>query len=267
MRALDFEPGELEQIEERLFALRGFARKYQVSADELIQLRDKMDAELADFEQDQNTLVHLEDEVEQAQKNYDTLAQALSIKRREVAKHLSESVMAELPALKLEKAEFIVEMQSDVERRSAEGIDRVEYWVRTNPGTRAGPMLSVASGGELSRFLLALKVVLSDRGSAPTLIFDEIDTGVGGAVAAAIGQRLRRLSENIQVFAITHAPQVASKAHSHFLISKEESDDKGRFVTAVHKMEERERAEEIARMLAGEQITKEARAAAQKLLA
>ncbi|WP_208435932.1 DNA repair protein RecN [Bartonella phoceensis] len=267
IRALDFEPYELEQIEERLFALRGFARKYHVSADELVQLRDKMYAELADFEEAQITLMRFEDEAKQAQENYDTLAQALSIKRREAAKNLSESVMTELPALKLEKAEFIVEMQTDVERRNAEGCDRIEYWVRTNPGTRAGPMLSVASGGELSRFLLALKVVLSDRGSAPTLIFDEIDTGVGGAVAAAIGQRLQRLSESVQVFAITHAPQVASKAHSHFLISKVESGDKGCFVTAIHKMEEHERAEEIARMLAGEQITEEARAAAQKLLA
>ncbi|WP_273788060.1 DNA repair protein RecN [Bartonella grahamii] len=267
IRALDFEPDELERIEERLFSLRGFARKYQVSADELVQLRDKMDAELADFEEAQTILTRFEDEAKQAQKNYDMLAQALSIKRQEVAKHLSESVMTELPALKLERAEFIVEMQSDIEKRSAEGCDRIEYWVRTNPGTRAGPMLSVASGGELSRFLLALKVVLSDRGSAPTLIFDEIDTGVGGAVAAAIGQRLQRLSEHVQVFAITHAPQVASKAHGHFLISKIESHDKGRFVTAIHKMEEHERAEEIARMLAGEQITEEARAAAQKLLA
>ncbi|EJF88282.1 DNA repair protein RecN [Bartonella vinsonii subsp. arupensis OK-94-513] len=266
VRALDFDTGELERIEERLFALRGFARKYHVAADELVLLRDKMDAELADFEDAQATLTRFEHEAQEAQKKYDVLAQALSIKRREVAKHLSESVMAELPALKLEKAEFIVEIQSDIEKRGEEGIDRIEYWVRTNPGTRAGPMLSVASGGELSRFLLALKVVLSDRGSAPTLIFDEIDTGVGGAVAAAIGQRLQRLSKTIQVFAITHAPQVASKAHSHFLISKAESDDKGRFMTAVHKMEEHERAEEIARMLAGEQITQEARAAAQKLL-
>ncbi|WP_273722904.1 DNA repair protein RecN [Bartonella sp. AU18XJBT] len=267
IRALDFEPDELERIEERLFSLRGFARKYQVSADELVQLRDKMDAELAAFEEAQTVLTRFEDEARQAQKEYDTLAQALSIKRQEVAKNLSESVMTELPALKLERAEFIVEMQSDIEKRSAEGCDRIEYWVRTNPGTRAGPMLSVASGGELSRFLLALKVVLSDRGSAPTLIFDEIDTGVGGAVAAAIGQRLKRLSEHVQVFAITHAPQVASKARGHFLISKIESHDKGRFVTAIHKMEEHERAEEIARMLAGEQITEEARAAAQKLLA
>ncbi|MBX4335042.1 DNA repair protein RecN [Bartonella raoultii] len=267
MQALNFEPDELERIEERLFALRGFARKYKVSADELVHLRDKMNAELMNFEEAQITLTRFEEETRKAQKNYDTLAQALSIKRRDAAKHLSEKVMAELPALKLEKAEFIVEIQSEAEKRSAEGIDRVEYWVRTNPGTRAGPMLSVASGGELSRFLLALKVVLSDCGSAPTLIFDEIDTGVGGAVAAAIGQRLQRLSDKIQVFAITHAPQVASKAHSHFLISKVESDDKGCFVTGIHKMEEHERAEEIARMLAGEQITEEARAAAQKLLA
>ncbi|WP_336279524.1 DNA repair protein RecN [Bartonella sp. CB175] len=267
MQALDFDTDELEQIEERLFALRGIARKYHVSADELTKLRDKMDAELADFEEAQITLTRFEDEAREAQKNYDTLAQALSIKRREAANRLSKSVMVELPALKLEKAEFIVEMQSDAERRSAEGIDRVEYWVRTNPGTRAGSMLSVASGGELSRFLLALKVVLSDRGSAPTLIFDEIDTGVGGAVAAAIGQRLQRLSKTVQVFAITHAPQVASKAHSHFLISKAACGDEGRFLTAIHKMEEHERAEEIARMLAGERITEEARAAAQKLLA
>ncbi|WP_336288256.1 DNA repair protein RecN [Bartonella sp. CB60] len=266
MRALDFDTGELERIEERLFALRGIARKYHVSADELAQLRDKMDAELVDFEEAQITLKRFEDEAREAQRNYDTLAQALSMKRKEAANRLSKSVMAELPALKLEKAEFIVEMQSDAGKRSAEGIDRVEYWVRTNPGTRAGPMLSVASGGELSRFLLALKVVLSDRGSAPTLIFDEIDTGVGGAVAAAIGKRLQRLSKNVQVFAITHAPQVASKARSHFLISKSESRDEGRFITAIHKMEEHERAEEIARMLAGEQVTEEARAAAQQLL-
>ncbi|AQX21065.1 DNA replication and repair protein RecN [Bartonella sp. CDC_skunk] len=267
MQALDFDTNELERIEERLFALRGFSRKYHVSGDELAQLCDKMCAELADFDSAQATLVHLETEAQKAQKEYDILAQALSIKRQEVARRLSSSVMDELPALKLEKAEFIVEIQSDAEKYSPDGIDRVEYWVRTNPGTRAGPILSVASGGELSRFLLALKVVLADRGSAPTLIFDEIDTGVGGAVAAAIGQRLLRLSKNIQVFAVTHAPQVASKAHNHFLISKVESGDTGCFVTSVNKIETHERAEEIARMLAGEQVTEEARAAAQKLLA
>ncbi|WP_407965809.1 DNA repair protein RecN [Bartonella sp. C271] len=266
MQALDFDTNELERIEERLFALRGFSRKYHVAGDELAQLRDKMCAEIADFDSSQVTLVHLETEARKAQKDYDILAQALSIKRQEVARRLSASVTDELPALKLEKAEFIVEMQSDAEKYSPDGIDRVEYWVRTNPGTRAGPILSVASGGELSRFLLALKVVLADRGSAPTLVFDEIDTGVGGAVAAAIGQRLLRLSKNIQVFSVTHAPQVASKAHNHFLISKVESGDTGCFFTSINKIENHERAEEIARMLAGEQVTEEARAAAQKLL-
>ncbi|MCZ2328658.1 DNA repair protein RecN [Bartonella sp. F02] len=267
MQALDFDTGELEQIEERLFSLRGFARKYRVTVAELAQLRDKMANELSNFETAQVTLQHLETEAREAQKKYDTLAQSLSKKRQEVAHHLSASVMNELPALKLEKAEFIVEIQSSIEKRGPDGIDRVEYWVRINPGTQAGPLLSVASGGELSRFLLALKVVLADRGSAPTLIFDEIDTGVGGAVAAAIGQRLLHLSKNVQVFAVTHAPQVASKAHTHFLISKIESVDKGQFITAVHKIEEHERIEEIARMLAGEEITEEARAAAKKLLA
>ncbi|ENN91188.1 DNA repair protein RecN [Bartonella bovis] len=267
MQALNFDADELERIEERLFTLRGLARKYHVSVTELPQLCDKMKAELSDFDSAQTTLEHLEAQAQEAQKNYDTCAQALSMKRQEVAQHLSTSVMAELPALKLEKAEFTVNVQSDSEKRNVDGIDRVEYWVRTNPGSRAGPMLNVVSGGELSRFLLALKVVLADRGSAPTLIFDEIDTGIGGAVAAAIGQRLLCLSKSVQVFAITHAPQVASKAHSHFLVSKVESGDKGHFVTRIHKMEECERAEEIARMLAGEQITEEARAAAQKLLA
>ncbi|AQX28241.1 MULTISPECIES: DNA repair protein RecN [unclassified Bartonella] len=267
IQALDFDINELERVEERLFALRGFSRKYHVSGTELAQLRDKMCAELADFDSAQATLVHLETEARKAQKDYDILAQALSIKRQEVARRLASSVMNELPALKLENAEFIVEIQSDAEKYSPDGIDRVEYWVRTNPRTRAGPILSVASGGELSRFLLALKVVLAERGSAPTLVFDEIDTGVGGAVAAAIGQRLLRLSKNIQVFSVTHAPQVASKAHNHFLISKVESVDTGCFVTDINKIENHERAEEIARMLAGEQITEEARAAAQKLLA
>ncbi|WP_208541474.1 DNA repair protein RecN [Bartonella capreoli] len=266
MQALNFDSGELERIEERLFALRGLARKYHVSVAELSQLCDKMKDELSDFDSAQTTLEHLRVKAQEAQKKYDASAQALSIKRQEVAHRLSTSVMAELPALKLEKAEFTVNVQSNSEKRNADGIDRVEYWVRTNPGSRAGPMLSVVSGGELSRFLLALKVVLADRGSAPTLIFDEIDTGIGGAVAAAIGQRLLCLSKSVQVFAITHAPQVAAKAHSHFLVSKVEGD-KGHFVTRIHKMEECERAEEIARMLAGEQITEEARAAAQKLLA
>jgi DNA repair protein RecN (Recombination protein N) len=177
---------------------------------------------------------------------------------------LTKAVMAELPALKLERAAFIVEMTSQADSRMEEGIDQIEFWVRTNPGTRPGPMMKVASGGELSRFLLALKVALADRGSAPTLVFDEIDTGVGGAVADAIGQRLARLSKRVQVLSVTHAPQVAARAATHFLISKSGSDD--RVATGIAEMDRAARQEEIARMLAGATITDEARAAADRLL-
>lgn len=266
MRALDFDPQELGRVEERLFALRAAARKYNVPVDSLAELRDKMDADLKDLDQSEATVGKLEKEVAIALSNYDEAAARLSQKRHERAKELTAAVMAELPALKLERAEFIVEITSNKDERTTEGIDRVEYWVRTNPGTRAGPMMKVASGGELSRFLLALKVALADRGSAPTLVFDEIDTGVGGAVADAIGQRLSRLAKGVQVLSVTHAPQVAARADTHFLISKSEHGDGDRLITKVHKLAMDERAEEIARMLAGEHITNEARAAALKLL-
>ena len=266
MRALDFDPQELSNVEERLFALRAAARKYNVPADNLSELRDKMDQDLKDLDESEETVGKLEKEVATALEDYDKAAEQLSQKRHERAKELTKAVMAELPALKLERAEFIVNIESNKEERTPEGIDRVEYWVRTNPGTRAGPMMKVASGGELSRFLLALKVALADRGSAPTLVFDEIDTGVGGAVADAIGQRLSRLAKGVQVLSVTHAPQVAARADSHFLISKSEHGDGDRLITRVHKLDINERAEEIARMLAGEHITDEARAAALKLL-
>ena len=249
-----------------MFALRAAARKYNVPADNLSELRDKMDQDLKDLDQSEETVGKLEKEVAAALADYDKAAGQLSQKRHERAEELTKAVMAELPALKLERAEFIVNIESNKDERTPEGIDRVEYWVRTNPGTRAGPMMKVASGGELSRFLLALKVALADRGSAPTLVFDEIDTGVGGAVADAIGQRLSRLAKRVQVLSVTHAPQVAARADSHFLISKSEHGDGDRLITRVHKLDMDERAEEIARMLAGEHITDEARAAALKLL-
>lgn len=266
MSALDFDPQELSNVEERLFALRAAARKYNVPADNLSELRDKMDQDLKDLDESEETVGKLEKEVAAALADYDKAAGRLSQKRHERAEELTKAVMAELPALKLERAEFIVNIESNIDERTPEGIDRVEYWVRTNPGTRAGPMMKVASGGELSRFLLALKVALADRGSAPTLVFDEIDTGVGGAVADAIGQRLSRLAKGVQVLSVTHAPQVAARADSHFLISKSEHGDGDRLITRVHKLDMDERAEEIARMLAGEHITDEARAAALKLL-
>jgi DNA repair protein RecN (Recombination protein N) len=264
LRAIEYDPQGLERTEERLFALRAAGRKHSVAVDDLAGLRDRMAADLADLDAGEERLAVLERQAQASRDVYDRLAADLSEKRRAAAQHLEEAVTAELPALKLERAQFIVELSSDRDDRQAEGIDQIEYWVRTNPGTRPGPMMKVASGGELSRFLLALKVALADRGSAPTLVFDEIDTGVGGAVADAIGQRLVRLSRRVQVLSVTHAPQVAARAHTHYLISKSGGAD--RVSTGIAAMDRPQRQEEIARMLAGATITEEARAAAERLL-
>ncbi|TIS55179.1 DNA repair protein RecN [Mesorhizobium sp.] len=264
LRATEYDPQRLEKAEERLFSLRAASRKHGVAVDDLAQLRDTMAADLADLDAGEERLHGLEKQAAAAREAYDISAAQLSSLRHAAAAGLTKAVMAELPALKLERAEFIVEMTSDGDSRMEEGIDQVEFWVRTNPGTRPGPMMKVASGGELSRFLLALKVALADRGSAPTLVFDEIDTGVGGAVADAIGQRLARLSKRVQVLSVTHAPQVAARAATHFLISKSGGAD--RVATGIAEMDRAARQEEIARMLAGATITDEARAAAERLL-
>jgi len=264
MRASEYDPDRLEKVEERLFALRAAARKHNVQVDDLAALRDRMDADLADLDAGGERLILLEKEAKARRAAYDDLAALLSEERRRTAEVLADAVMAELPALKLERARFIVEIQSEPDDRMEEGIDHAEFWVQTNPGTRPGPIMKVASGGELSRFLLALKVALADRGSAPTLVFDEIDTGVGGAVADAIGQRLARLAERIQVLSVTHAPQVAARASTHYLIAKNGGHD--RVTTGVAVMNAAQRQEEIARMLAGATITEEARAAAERLL-
>lgn len=264
LRAAEYDPQRLEKAEERLFSLRAASRKHSVAVDDLAQLRDTMSADLADLDAGEERLHGLEKQAAAARETYDIAAARLSSLRHAAAVGLTKAVMAELPALKLERAAFIVEMKSEAESRMEEGIDQIEFWVRTNPGTRPGPMMKVASGGELSRFLLALKVALADRGSAPTLVFDEIDTGVGGAVADAIGQRLARLSKRVQVLSVTHAPQVAARAATHFLISKSGSAD--RVATGIAEMDRPARQEEIARMLAGATITDEARAAAERLL-
>jgi len=234
MRMIDFDPRELEQTEERLFALRAAARKYAVAVENLPQLQERFEAELADLDAGETTLNQMEAETAAALARYDEAARALSARRMEAAKQLETMVMAELPALKLERAAFIIHVETDPTTRGEEGIDRIEYYVRTNPGTNPGPMMKTASGGELSRFLLALKVALADRGSAPTLIFDEIDTGVGGAVADSIGQRLSRLSARVQLLCVTHAPQVAARADTHFLITKSEESNRG-VVTKIHR--------------------------------
>jgi DNA repair protein RecN (Recombination protein N) len=264
LRATEYDPQRLEKAEERLFSLRAASRKHSVAVDDLAQLRDTMAADLADLDAGEGRLHGLEKQAAAAREAYDISASQLSSLRHVAVVGLTKAVMAELPALKLERAAFIVEMTSQADSRMEEGIDQIEFWVRTNPGTRPGPMMKVASGGELSRFLLALKVALADRGSAPTLVFDEIDTGVGGAVADAIGQRLARLSKRVQVLSVTHAPQVAARAATHFLISKSGSDD--RVATGIAEMDRAARQEEIARMLAGATITDEARAAADRLL-
>ena len=268
LRRAEFDPKELERVEERLFALRGASRKYGVPVTELPALAAKMVADLAELDHGEERLRQLDAREKEAEAAYLAAARKLSAKRHNAGQALAEAVMAELPALKLDRARFMVEIETEEGNAAASGIDRIEFHVQTNPGTRPGPITRVASGGELSRFLLALKVALADRGSAPTLVFDEIDTGVGGAVADAIGQRLKRLASRVQVLSVTHAPQVAARADTHLLISKGPSgDDKGRVATRVATMGVAERREEIARMLAGASITDEARAAAGKLLA
>ncbi|MCK0198233.1 DNA repair protein RecN [Ancylobacter sp. 6x-1] len=262
----DYDPRELERIEERLFALRAAGRKYACSVDYLPNVVARFAEQLDALDHGAERLKVLEAQAGEAERAFRAEAAVLSQHRREAATALDAAVNAELGPLKLERARFITEIQSDEVDGQSDGYDRIEFWVRTNPGTRPGPMMKVASGGELARFLLALKVVLADKGSAPTLVFDEIDTGVGGAVADAIGARLARLGRNVQVVAVTHAPQVAARALNHFRIAKEPVADRDQVATRVASLAPETRREEIARMLSGAEVTSEARAAADRLL-
>jgi DNA repair protein RecN (Recombination protein N) len=266
LRMADYDPHELERIEERLFALRAAARKYNVPVDSLAALAEKYLADLALIDAGADRLKKLEAAALEAEQRYGAAAKKLSAARKKAAEALDKAVSKELAPLKLERAKFSTDLSSDANSAGPYGIDRVEFWVQTNPGTKPGPLMKVASGGELARFLLALKVVLADRGSAPTLIFDEIDTGVGGAVADAIGMRLARLAGRVQVVTVTHAPQVAARAGRHFVISKGALDKGKRVATRIVEVAADHRREEIARMLAGAEITKEARAAAEQLI-
>ncbi len=264
--ATDFDPAELERIEERLFALRAASRKYSTPVDNLAALAAKYRQDVALIDAGADQLKKLEAAAAEADGHYRAAAARLSAVRAKSAEKLNRAVNAELAPLKLERARFMTQVESDPASPGPQGFDRVEFWVQTNPGTKPGPLMKVASGGELSRFLLALKVVLSDRGSAPTFVFDEIDTRVGGAVADAIGARLARLADKVQVMAVTHAPQVAARANQHLLISKDALDKGKRVATRVNMLAADLRREEIARMLAGAEITAEARAAAERLL-
>jgi DNA repair protein RecN (Recombination protein N) len=266
LRTADHDPRELERIEERLFALRAAARKHNVPVDGLNALAARYATDLGLIDAGAERLAVLESAAREAAANYRKAAAALSQGRKAAAVKLDGAVNGELKPLKLERAKFMTEIVTEPDAGGPHGIDRIEFWVQTNPGTRPGPLMKVASGGELARFLLALKVVLADRGSAPTLVFDEIDTGVGGAVADAIGVRLARLGRRAQVIAVTHAPQVAARADRHYLISKSALDKGKRVATRVAELAADKRREEIARMLAGAEITAEARAAAERLI-
>ena len=266
LRTADFDPHELERIEERLFALRAAGRKYNTPVDALAKLAEKYAGDLALIDAGAEKLEALEKAAQDADQIYRKAADKLSAARRKAAAALDKAVSAEIKPLRLERAAFTTQVDSDAALAGPHGIDRVEFWVQTNPGTRPGPLMKVASGGERARFLLALKVVLADRGSAPTLIFDEIDTGVGGAVADAIGARLAALAARVQVLAVTHAPQVAARADRHYVIAKDALDRGKRVATRVTSVAAERRREEIARMLAGAEITNEARAAADRLI-
>jgi DNA repair protein RecN (Recombination protein N) len=263
--ALIFDPARLDSIETRLFDLRGLARKHQVQPDELAALNADMAGRLAAIEGGEEHIAALEADVAAKAAAYRTAAGALSDSRRVASAALDAAVAMELAPLKLDAARFrTAVLPLDEGQWGAGGADRVEFEISTNPGAPFAPLVKIASGGELSRFILALKVALAEQGGADTLIFDEIDRGVGGAVASAIGERLARLSRSNQILVVTHSPQVAARGAGHMLIAK--SSDGIVTRTGVHALDEGERREEIARMLSGAEITAEARAQADRLL-
>ncbi len=263
--ALAFDPAALEADEARLFELRGIARKHRVQPDDLAALLDELSTRLENVESGGEGIARLELAVEEAHRAYAAAARALSAARAEAATRLDMAVEGELKPLKLDAARFrtMVEPLGE-EQWGAAGMDRVEFEVSTNPGAPFAPLTKIASGGELSRFILALKVALAEEGGARTLIFDEIDRGVGGAVASAIGDRLARLSGGAQLLVVTHSPQVAARGGTHLLIAKSHDGTVTR--TGVTPLDADQRREEIARMLSGATVTDEARAQAERLL-
>jgi DNA repair protein RecN (Recombination protein N) len=261
----DDDPRLLEAAEERLFALRGAARKHAVPVAELPAFLDTLLARLAALEHGDLEIDTLAREADAARDAYAGCALRLSAERERAALLLEQAVGLELPPLRLEKARFFAAVSRlEDEAWGPAGADSVRFLIATNPGQTPGPLGRVASGGELSRLMLALKVVLVAGSAVPTLVFDEVDSGIGGATAAAVGERVARVAEGVQVLVVTHSPQVAARGAAHLRVSKAVSD--GRTETAVATLSAGERREEIARMLAGEVITEAARAAADSLL-
>lgn len=256
---------ELENIESRLFALRGLARKHQVTIDELPQTLEEFKSKLATIELGEEGINQLRRAEEQTKLDYIKSANELSSRRKVAALQLDNQVMSELPPLKMEKAKFVTVIEKFEENSWGEsGFDNVYFTVATNPNSPQGPINKIASGGELARFMLALKVNLAQSSAVTSMIFDEVDAGVGGATAQAVGERLARLAQNVQVLVVTHSPQVASKGNNHFKVEK--STVNNITTTNVRELCVTEKHEEIARMLAGETITDEARAAARVLI-
>ena len=262
----DADPRQLEQAEERLFALRGAARKHGVPVADLPELLAGLQQRLAALDTGTAEIATLAARVGAARSSYLQAAAGLSAARQTAAGLLQEAVTAELPPLRLDKARFVVELRPLEESRFGPGgVERAAFLIATNPGQTPGALDRIASGGELSRLMLALKVVLVGGGSVPTLVFDEVDSGVGGATAAAVGERLARVADRVQVLVVTHSPQVAARGLAHLRVAKDTV--RGRASTTVTALEPADRREELARMLAGENVTDAARAAADSLLA
>ncbi len=260
--ALTFNPAELEDCEERLFAIRGLARKHGVLPDDLAKYADELRERLAVLDAGEAGLGKLEQAVKEADRAYQNAAEALSSARREAAVRLDSAMAKELAPLKMERAVFVTEIAQG--EAGPEGCDEVSFTVATNPGSPAGPLNKIASGGELSRFLLALKVCLTQGVSGMTMIFDEIDRGVGGATADAVGRRLAEIAKGGQVLVVTHSPQVAALGGHHWRVEKRQTADTT--TSTVVALGADERIDEIARMLSGDRITDEARAAARALM-
>jgi len=265
MSRITHDPVRLEKVDGRLFALRDIARKHKVSCDQLPALEEKFAQQLADIDGGTKRLAALESEAQAARAAYQKAAQDLSAARRKIATDLDVLVNQELAPLKLDGGQFTTQITStEPADGGPHGLDRISFEASTNPGMAPGAIAKIASGGELARFMLALKVSLAAQGEPCTLIFDEVDAGVGGAVAEAVGGRLRRLAQNGQVLVVTHSPQVAARGDSHWQVRK--SDAGQGMSTQVTLLQDDTRLEEVARMLAGAAVTDEARAAARRLL-
>ncbi len=263
---LEADPGRLVRAEERLFELRALARKHDVAPDRLADHAETLARRLAAIDDSDSALARLAEATARAKTAYAAAAKSLTASRARAAKALDAAMTRELPPLKLEKAKFATRLEPLGEDQwGPTGAERVSFEIATNPGAAAGPLHRIASGGELARVMLALRVVLAGGGAVPTLVFDEVDSGISGATAAAVGERLARLGTTVQVLVVTHSPQVAARGMQHLRVEK--TTAKNATQTHVAELAPAERREEIARMLAGARITDEARAAADKLLA